>query len=67
MKNISSYFLVFTLCIVFLVGNTAFASESETNILSAEVLWKMERVGSPVISPDGKWVVAPVTRYEVGR
>ena len=65
MKNISSHFLVFTLCVVFLVGNTAFASESETNILSAEVLWKMERVGSPVISPDGKWVVAPVTRYEV--
>lgn len=32
-------------------------------LLSAEVLWEMKRIGSPVISPDGKWVVAPVTRY----
>jgi dipeptidyl aminopeptidase/acylaminoacyl peptidase len=32
-------------------------------LLSAEVLWEMKRIGSPVISPDGKWVVATVTRY----
>ncbi len=35
------------------------------NLLSAEVLWKMKRIGGPVVSPDGKWVVAPVTRYEI--
>lgn len=35
------------------------------NTLSAEKLWEMERVGAPVISPDGVWVVAPVTRYTV--
>jgi dipeptidyl aminopeptidase/acylaminoacyl peptidase len=34
-------------------------------LLSAEVLWEMRRIGSPVISPDGRWVVAPVTRYTV--
>jgi dipeptidyl aminopeptidase/acylaminoacyl peptidase len=33
--------------------------------LSAEVLWEMKRVGAPVISPDGRWIVAPVTRYTV--
>jgi dipeptidyl aminopeptidase/acylaminoacyl peptidase len=33
--------------------------------LSAEVLWQMKRIGGPVISPDGRWVVAPVTRYTV--
>jgi dipeptidyl aminopeptidase/acylaminoacyl peptidase len=33
--------------------------------LSPEVLWEMKRIGSPVISPDGKWVVAPLTRYTV--
>ncbi len=31
--------------------------------LSVEVLWEMKRIGTPVVSPDGEWVVAPVTRY----
>jgi dipeptidyl aminopeptidase/acylaminoacyl peptidase len=33
--------------------------------LSADVLWQLKRIGAPVISPDGRWVVAPVTRYTV--
>jgi dipeptidyl aminopeptidase/acylaminoacyl peptidase len=33
--------------------------------LSPEVLWQMKRMGAPVVSPDGRWVVAPVTRYTV--
>jgi dipeptidyl aminopeptidase/acylaminoacyl peptidase len=33
--------------------------------LSAEVLWELQRIGGPVISHDGRWVVAPVTRYTV--
>ena len=37
----------------------------EGNPLSAEVLWKIERVGAPVISPAGGHVVAPVTTYDV--
>lgn len=41
-------------------------TESETNnLLSVEKLWEMKRVGSPIISPDGRWVVAPVTQYTV--
>jgi len=32
--------------------------------LSAEVLWQLSRVGSPVVSPDGEHVVAPVTTYD---
>ncbi len=40
---------------------TAWADEGKT--LSAEVLWQLERVGSPVVSPDGDTVVVPVTRY----
>jgi dipeptidyl aminopeptidase/acylaminoacyl peptidase len=39
--------------------------QEENRNLSAEVLWEMKRLGSPVISPDGRWVVAPVTRYTV--
>jgi dipeptidyl aminopeptidase/acylaminoacyl peptidase len=33
--------------------------------LSPEVLWQLKRMGAPVASPDGRWVVAPVTRYTV--
>lgn len=33
--------------------------------LSVEVLWQMDRVGSPVISPAGGHVVVPVTSYDV--
>ena len=31
--------------------------------LSADVLWQLERLDSPVISPDGSLVVVPVTTY----
>ena len=40
-------------------------SQEENRSLSAEVLWEMKRAGSPVISPGGQWVVAPVTSYTV--
>mgnify|MGYP006286512015 CR=1 FL=1 len=40
------------------------ATESGTR-LTAEVLWEMGRVGEPVVSPDGRHVVVPVTSYEV--
>ena len=39
--------------------------ERDFNPLSVEKLWEMKRIGSPVISPNGVWVVAPVTRYTV--
>jgi dipeptidyl aminopeptidase/acylaminoacyl peptidase len=41
------------------------ATTAADNTLSAEVLWQLKRVGAPAISPDGRWVVAPVTRYTV--
>jgi dipeptidyl aminopeptidase/acylaminoacyl peptidase len=41
------------------------AATAAGNTLSAEVLWDLERIGGPVVSPDGRWVVAPVTRYTV--
>ena len=36
---------------------------AEDERLSAEVLWQMERVGAPKISPNGEHVVVPVTTY----
>ena len=37
----------------------------EVKPLSVEVLWQMDRVGSPVISPAGDHVVVPVTSYDM--
>ena len=33
--------------------------------LSVERLWQLERIGNPVASSDGRYIVAPVTKYDV--
>src|SRR5262245_41182429 len=33
--------------------------------LTAERMWKLDRLGDPSISPDGAWAVVPVTSYEL--
>ena len=38
------------------------AQAAERRPLTAEDLWAMERVASPAVSPDGRWVVFTVTR-----
>ncbi|MGY6629375.1 MAG: prolyl oligopeptidase family serine peptidase [Wenzhouxiangella sp.] len=43
----------------------ALALAEDFNPLSVEVLWKIDRIGSPVISPEGGHVVAPVTSYNM--
>ena len=49
-----------------LAGTTATESgNEENNLLTVERLWEMKRIGSPVISPNGELVVAPVTHYTV--
>jgi dipeptidyl aminopeptidase/acylaminoacyl peptidase len=47
------------------LGQPAADRTAGDGTLSAEVLWQMKRIGAPVVSPDGRWVVAPVTRYTV--
>jgi len=49
--------VLFLLCVPL-----AFAAEN-TSRLSGEVLWQLQRVGSPSVSPDGGQVVVPVTTY----
>ena len=41
------------------------AVADDRQLLTAEVLWNIQRIGAPVISPDGQRVVAPVTRYDL--
>ncbi len=44
---------------------TAQEDGAEPSRLSAEVLWQLDRVGEPVISPAGRHVVVPATSFEV--
>jgi dipeptidyl aminopeptidase/acylaminoacyl peptidase len=59
---------MFRIIILLLMSVTAGKQDlnaGEKKTLSAGIAWEMKRIGSPVISPDGRWVVAPVTRYTI--
>ncbi|MEM7055087.1 MAG: S9 family peptidase, partial [Pseudomonadota bacterium] len=59
----------FVLFVLLAISSLALAQENgageERPRLSAEVLWQMDRVGSPIISPDGSQVVVAVTSYDM--
>ncbi|MEX2498920.1 MAG: S9 family peptidase [Wenzhouxiangellaceae bacterium] len=63
MKKIIFYLLAVLLVFI----DTAVAQEdgSEPSRLSAEVLWQIDRLGAPVVSPGGRYVVVPATSWEV--
>jgi dipeptidyl aminopeptidase/acylaminoacyl peptidase len=54
---------IITVSILLALPYVAAAEDPER--LSAEVLWELERLDSPVVSPDGSLVVVPVTSYPV--
>ena len=41
------------------------ALAQEDRSLSVERLWQLDRIGNPVTSNDGRYIVAPVTKYDV--
>lgn len=43
------------------------AERSGSRFITVEDLWKVRRIGRPSVSPDGRWVVAEVTRYDMER
>ncbi|WP_095499278.1 alpha/beta hydrolase family protein [Paraferrimonas haliotis] len=43
----------------------AHATAEQSQTLSVEVLWKLNRIGNPIISANGEHVVAPVTKFNV--
>ena len=57
--------LCFTMCTSSLMAIQPAQQPEGNKTLSAEKLWELKRVGVPAISPDGGWVVAPVTGYTV--
>src|SRR6056297_3503548 len=63
MKRITFYLLAALLCL----AGAALAQEDdqEQKRLSAEILWQLDRLGEPVISPGGRYVVVPATSFEV--
>lgn len=38
---------------------------NDTQYLTQELIWKIERIGAPIIAPQGGHVVAPVTIYDM--
>ncbi|HRH41997.1 MAG TPA: S9 family peptidase [Pyrinomonadaceae bacterium] len=55
--NYLRFILLITLCFIF--SNIAFSQGKE--LITHESMWLMKRVGAPVPSPDGKWVVFSMT------
>jgi dipeptidyl aminopeptidase/acylaminoacyl peptidase len=54
--------------VVFFVCNCAIRADSPSKRpIAPDDLWKVARIGSPSISPDGKWCVVEVTRYDVDK
>jgi dipeptidyl aminopeptidase/acylaminoacyl peptidase len=53
--------LVFASLIALWVSNLAMAQAPAARAITHEDLWQMPRVGAPVLSPDGRWVVVSVT------
>ena len=53
------------ICVLWVVALPLAAQDQERKRLAADVLWQMDRVGEPVISPNGRHVIVPVTSYEV--
>lgn len=41
------------------------AQADDTQYLTQELIWKIERIGAPIIAPQGGHIVAPVTRYNM--
>ena len=54
---------VFVLTLV-VISPLSFAADDARSRLTAKVLWKLQRAGAPVVSPDGSMVVVPVTSYD---
>lgn len=44
-----------------MLGLAPLAAAAPKKVLTHEALWMMKRVGAPIVSPDGKWVIYTLT------
>lgn len=55
-----------TLCLALLLSGSGMSvAAADLARLTPESMWALQRVGPPAVAPDGRHVVAPVTRYDV--
>jgi len=57
--------LVFVLGLALLPLGAASAQDSGKQPFSAERSWQIQRLGNPELSPDGRSIVAPVTKFDM--
>src|SRR3989442_1587239 len=50
------------IAVVLVFGSTFLGGAQGKQPVTHEALWLMPRVGAPAPSPDGRWVVVPVTQ-----
>ena len=65
MTRLKRFITLYALGFLVAAAVTAQEDGSEPSRLSAEVLWQLDRLGAPVISPQGDYVVVPATSYDV--
>lgn len=58
-KKINNYSFILLIAVCFIFAQTAFSQGKD--VITHESMWLMKRVGAPVPSPDGKWVVFSMT------
>ena len=62
MTQQTKHFAIRLFCLLLAVSVSASAqTAARPSPISHESMWMMRRVGAPVVSPDGKWVVVSVT------
>jgi Tol biopolymer transport system component len=55
--NLQIKFIASLMACLVVPMNLSAQSQPQRKPITHEALWMMKRVGSPVVSPDGKWVV----------
>jgi dipeptidyl aminopeptidase/acylaminoacyl peptidase len=53
------------LCALALTVTSTVAASATLEPFTAEAMWKLSRLGSPSLSPDGRYAVVPVTNYDI--
>jgi Tol biopolymer transport system component len=61
------YVLALTMLVGCACGARAEDTPGKKRPITVEDLWSIQRVGLPSVSPDGKWCVVEVTKYDMDK